>query len=95
MVRAIDNPSPVPCCFVVTNGSKMVFSLSSGMPTAGVFYRYHRFPISANYLQFKFARSRRNVLHGINCVHRQIQEHLLNMHAVGTDSKVGGDCCYF
>jgi hypothetical protein len=90
IVRAIDNPSPVPCGLVVKNVSKTLLNWSLGMPV----------PVSATDtstsvgptkggFQRHFAGARNAVQHGIHGIERQVQGDLLQIHCVGAHGQGG------
>ena len=90
MVRAIDNPIPMPCALVVKNGSKTSLSLSGGMPG----------PLSEIATSAKSSRSAVQIAswrpeagmsgHRIYRVDHQVQYDLLNLNSVATDRQRWG-----
>ena len=81
--RQIDRPSPIPSPFVVKNGSKIWSSFSDSIPL----------PVSAtvtvisesSVLEINCQKSLAIIhrAHRFNCVHDEVDENLLKLHAVG------------
>ena len=90
MVRAIDNPIPMPCSLVVKNGSKTSLSLSDGMPG----------PLSEIATSAKSSRRAVQIAswrpvswslgHRVYRVDHQVQYDLLNLNSVAADRQRWG-----
>ena len=85
MVWAMHSPMPIPSCFVVKNGSKISFSLSSGMPGPRSDTDSSANSVDARSLNPDDAIFGRGILHRVDPVHDKVENDLLKLNAVGAD----------
>ena len=87
IVRAIDNPMPIPSALLVKNGSKTCFNLSSGMPgprsDTDSWAKFSTREVRM-LMMHDFAR---RVSHRLDPVHDKVQNDLLKLDAVAEDRK--------
>ncbi len=86
IVRAMDNPNPVPCDLVVKNGSKIFSRLSLGipLPESKTVSSAEEFSACRS-LNDQLSHLRRLVRQGIHSVHDEIQYHLMHLNPICPD----------